>query len=274
LYTEGAPCRRCPEHGVHNVIRHRCVKGSRAASAVAAVEATVAKARGSYGRIQRFIAPSAFGAEVAVLGGIAPERIDVVPNFLTDDELATAGERDTSAPVLMYAGRLDATKGIRPLIEAFNNVPRTDAQLRIAGAGELEPEVRAAAARDPRIVYLGRLPREELFAELRRARALLLPSLWEDNGPLVLLEAQAMGVATIVSDRGGPPEFVQEDESGLVVSPQDVPALTRAMHALLEDRALADRLGRGARARVERDHSAARHYEQLMLVYDRATGDG
>jgi glycosyltransferase involved in cell wall biosynthesis len=270
LFTEGAPCRRCPTGGLHNAIRHRCVKGSVAASALAAAEAELARRRGTYLKVDRFIAPSGFAAEVAVLGGIPRDRVAVVENFLTEDELGRWPGPRPSEPTLLYAGRLDATKGIRQMLAAFRNVRGDGVRLRIAGAGDLEDEVRASAAADARIDFAGRLPRETLFEEFARARALLLPSVWEDNCPLVLLESQAMGLATVVSGRGGPPEFVRDGVDGRVIDPEDVVALTATMQEVLDDGARSDQWGQAARLRVAERNNAANHYAQLMDVYSRA----
>lgn len=272
LFTEGKPCRRCPSGSLSSVVRHRCVKSSAPASAIAATEAWIAKRRGSYGKVQRFIAPSRFAVDVAALGGIASRRVAHVPNFLPDDEMHIQTRDRDAGPRLVYAGRLDETKGIRNLLRAFAQV-RVPASLRIAGRGPLEGEVRAAAARDQRISYLGVLSRAELYEELEGGRAVVLPSLYEDNGPLIILEAQARAKAMIVTDRGGPPEFVRHDETGLVVDPLRLDDLTAAMERLAGDRELAARLGASAAQDVRREHSAARHYELLTKVYEDAQSE-
>jgi glycosyltransferase involved in cell wall biosynthesis len=272
LFTEGAPCRRCVDGSVANAVVHRCVKGSALASGLAATEAVLARRRGTYGKIQRFIAPSRFAVDVAGMSGVEPRRVAYVPNFLTDDDLLAAPAPGPREPALLYAGRLDATKGIRQLLGAFARVTGP-AVLRIAGSGELEGEVRAAAARDARIEYLGRLERDALLAQLERARAVVLPSIWEDNGPLAILEAQARGAALVVTDRGGPPEFVRGGESGLVVPAEDVAALAGAMQRLVEDAGLAQRLGAAGREDVEAHHNAAGHYERLLSVYSQAISE-
>jgi glycosyltransferase involved in cell wall biosynthesis len=248
------------------------VKGSVAASAIAAAEAALARRRDTYGKIERFIAPSRFAVDVARMSGVERRRIVHVPNFLTEVELAAEPATGPREPVLLYAGRLDATKGIRQLLEAFALVS-APAVLRIAGAGELEDEVRAAAARDPRIEYLGRIERAALLAQLDRARAVVLPSVWEDNGPLAILEAQARGAALVVTDRGGPPEFVRDGESGLIVAAEDVAALAEAMQRLVGDPELAQRLGHVGRQDVRAQHNAARHYERLLSVYSEAISE-
>lgn len=266
LFTEGQPCRRCPSGSVLHAVRHRCVKSSAPASAIAATEAWITRRRGSYGKVQRFIAPSRFAVEIAALGGIEKRRVAHVPNFLPDDEMNIEMRDIRAGPRLLYAGRLEETKGIRNLLQAFAQVG-VPASLRIAGRGPMEAEVRAAAARDLRISYLGALPRTELYEELEASRAVVLPSLYEDNGPLIILEAQARARAMIVTNRGGPPEFVHHEETGLVVDPVRIDALAAAMERLASDWELAVKLGERARQHVRREHSAARHYELLTTVY-------
>lgn len=272
LFTEGQPCRRCPSGTVVHAVRHRCVKSSASASAIAATEAWIARRRGSYGKVQRFIAPSRFAIDVAALGGVAKERVAHVPNFLPDEEMNIDTPMHDAGPRFVYAGRLEEAKGVRNLLDAFSRV-EAPASLRIAGYGPLESEVRAAASRDSRIRYLGMLSRAELYGELEAARAAVLPSLYEDNGPLIILEAQARATAMIVTDRGGPPEFVRDEETGLVIDPERIDDLTAAMARLAVDAELAERLGARARERVRREHSAARHYELLSQEYENALSE-
>jgi len=272
LFTEGAPCRRCPTNGFASAVRHRCVKGSAAASAFAALEAAVVRQRRTYSKINRFIGPSRFAVEVAQLGGLDVDRVEHVPNFLPDDELRPELEPGEVEPRILYVGRLDVTKGVRELLDAFSLVT-VDAQLRIVGAGALEPEVREAAARDTRISYLGRLDRERVFEEYARALCVTMPSVWEDNGPLVVLEAQAHAKAMIVSDRGGLKEFVSDGETGRVVRAGHVDDLVRAIEQVVRDPQLARSWGLRARERVAAEHSADRHYERLMAVYRAAMAD-
>ena len=272
LFTEGAPCRRCPTSGVRNAVKHRCVKGSRAASMVAAAEATLAHRRRTYSKVSRYIAPSRFAVEVAELAGIDRTRVHHIPNFLPDAELYRPHIVPPAEPSVLFVGRLDATKGIRELLTAFALVPR-DVRLRIVGAGELEEEVRRAANNDPRITYLGRLPRETMSGEYERARVVVLPSIWEDNGPFVVLEAQAHARALVVTDRGGPKEFVRDGETGLVVDPTDSRALADAIARLAMDGPLAAAMGERALAAVRSGHSAQAHYSELITTYKRAIGD-
>jgi glycosyltransferase involved in cell wall biosynthesis len=268
LFTEGAPCRRCPESSVLAAVRHRCVKDSVLGSSIAAVEAAVAHTRGSYHRVSTYIAPSDFARSVVMLAGIPGDQVRRLTYLFPRDELAPVSEQ-ARGPVFFHAGRLDETKGVRQLLAAFAAAPQT-ARLEVAGWGALEDEVRAAAARDDRITFHGRLPRETVLERLSHSRALLLPSIWEDNCPLIMLEAQARSTPAIVSDRGGPREFVRDREHGFVIDPEDTAAFTQRIADMTADAETAAAMGARGHQRLLAEHDPDRHYRDLMAIYNDA----
>ncbi len=75
----------------------------------------------------------------------------------------------------------------------------------------------------------------------------------------------------IVSDRGGPPEFVQEGIDGLIVNPNDAQALTSAIEQLVFDPVLAGAYGAKGRERLLENHQEERHYAGLMSIYEEAS---
>jgi len=270
LYTNGAPCRRCVDGTVLNAVRHRCIKDSAAASALGAMELALARRRRTYDKVDRIIAPSRFVAAVAEMGGVESDRVTILPNLLPSSELASALEvRRDRPPSFFFGGRLDETKGVRQLLEAFSRVS-VPATLRIAGWGAMQEDVEAAATADSRIEFLGSLGRAEVLDHLTKSRALVLPSTWEENCPLIMLEAQARGTPVIASDRGGLPEFVEDQRDGLIVDPDDVEALARAISTLAADPVSAKRMGAAAHAAVGRRHRPDDHYAGLLQAYERA----
>ena len=269
IYTDGAPCRRCVHGSVVNAVVHECIKDSRPASLVAAVEAGLARRRGTYRKVDRFIAPSRFMASVMEEGGFDRDRIDVLPNFLPIDP--------TPPPVdppprrhLLFVGRLEEVKGVRLLLEAWRHVP-PGTPLRILGTGPLQGLVEEAAAGSPDIEYLGFQPREVIERELDGALALLVPSLWEENCPMAILEARERGCPVIAADRGGLPEMVRDGIDGLLFAAGDAASLVGRVEGLTADSGRAETMGdEGREAALDR-YSADRHYDALRTVYERAT---
>lgn len=144
--------------------------------------------------------------------------------------------------------------------------------LVIAGAGgELEDKVKDAARQMSNVEYLGRLTREEVLGQLRKSRAAVLPSRWEENNPMSILEARTLGIPVIVSDLGGLPEMVADGVDGKVVSAGDVARLCGAVRSLAADRTTAEAFGRAGYERFCRDNTATVHYDALMEAYAAAT---
>ncbi len=144
--------------------------------------------------------------------------------------------RAVGSPVRVgFVGRLHPTKGVHVLARAVSELP-PDAGIRLEilgpdGDPALVRTLKAAAARDPRIVLGPAVPRDQMAEALRRFDVLCCPSLWFENGPTVALEAQAVGTPVIGSDFGAIPEIVQDHVNGRVVPPGD----WRALRAVLAE---------------------------------------
>ena len=124
-----------------------------------------------------------------------------------------------------------------------------------------------------RVSLLGALGHEAVLAWLARAAIVAAPSRTARDGdmeglPTVVLEAAALERAIVASRTGGIAEAVEDGTGGLLVPPGDVPSLAEALRRLLGDRPLAERLGAGARLRMERDYSLQRQTERLETLYD------
>jgi len=187
-----------------------------------------------------------------------------------------------SGKYFVYAGRLVWWKAVDLLVEAFERVD-PDYSLVIVGDGPerraLEGRVASSAAA-ARIEFAGFKPQAEIAALLSAARALVLPSLRECGGAVVL-EAFACGRPAIATDWGGPQDYITP-ETGILVPPTDrdafIAGLADAMNALAADPDAADAMGEAARRRVEEHFSweakaaqMAAHYEEVVAAH--AAGD-
>ncbi|HYF24791.1 MAG TPA: glycosyltransferase [Baekduia sp.] len=166
-----------------------------------------------------------------------------------------SGQRVTPAPkpLRLHAGRelftvsrLDQPKRVDLLIGAMAHV-RSDVRLTIAGAGPDEERLRALAAGDDRIRFLGRIGDDELVRRYRRCRAVGFVPFEEDLG-FITLEAMAAAKPVITAtDSGGATELVRDGVNGLVVEPTPE-ALAGAIDRLWGSRTLPVQMGRAARA--------------------------
>ncbi|MCC6850554.1 MAG: glycosyltransferase [Deltaproteobacteria bacterium] len=216
--------------------------------------------------------------------GRAGERTDVIPSgvdtgrFRPDADRAGAKARlglDPTTPVIGTVGRLEPRKGTATLIaavaalrdtgRAFSAVVVGDGPLR----RELEADV-AARALGSRIRLLG--DRTDVRGVLAALDAFVLPSRTEGMSN-ALLEAMAMGLPAIATAVGGNPEVIADGRSGLLVPAEDPGAMAAAVGRVLDDGALAVRLGAAARRAVEERYGARSMVRRLEAVYA-AVGEG
>jgi glycosyltransferase involved in cell wall biosynthesis len=174
------------------------------------------------------------------------------------------------APVVLFAGRLMPQKGVADLVNALDLLQHVRPQIRtlIVGAGPLKSELEEAAHAyrlDDKVKFLGH--RDDVPTLLAAADLLVLPSLYEGL-PNVVLEAMRLGKPVVATAAPGTIEVVNPGETGLLVPLRNPPALARAIRTLVDDRALASRLGLGGRARVEAEFRVAGMIAQFAALYE------
>jgi glycosyltransferase involved in cell wall biosynthesis len=271
LFRDGAPCRRCVGHSPHHVVGGRCVKGSVGASLLAFAEASVVRSLHLYDKVSHWVAPSGFAADVLRQAGVASNRISVVANFLPDDELIEKERSDSRDPEIIYAGRLEPTKGVDLLVDVFAKSDGNLGKLVIAGGvGSLVEMVTSISEKSAHVSYLGHLTREQIQTRQLSARASVLPARWEENYPMSVLEARAARLPVVCSNRGGLPEMVEHLVDGVLFDADDESALRDALRHVAQDEEAARRMGDAGYGRLLRENRSSTHYEALMDVYGSA----
>lgn len=181
-------------------------------------------------------------------------------------------------PRFAFVGRLVDWKRLDLLLEALSRSPRTY-RLEVIGDGPMRQSWQQACealGMGDRVRFHGFLSQQECAAELATCRALVLPSVYECGGAVVL-EAMATGIPVIAADWGGPADYVVHGETGFLVPPTTpelfVTGLADAMLRLGEDRRLAARMGAAGRVRVEREFDWERKVDAILAVYQQVIAD-
>lgn len=163
---------------------------------------------------------------------------------------------------ITFVGRLIEVKGVEYLIEACAEL-KEDFYLLIVGDGLLREKLaKMAECLGKKAVFLGW--RRDVPEILAASDIFVLPSVSEGL-PVALLEAMAGGKACIVSDIGLP---IENEETGLIVSPKDSHALAVAIDRLINDRGLRERLGKNAREVVKKDYSWEKAVEKYIEIFN------
>ncbi|MFM5999224.1 MAG: glycosyltransferase family 4 protein [Dolichospermum sp.] len=197
-------------------------------------------------------------------------EIDIIPcgtdiqqfGSVTREAARTRLEIDPEAKVVLYVGRFDPRKGIETLVRAVRESKFYESkQLQLIIGGGCTPGNSDAKERD-RISAIvnelgmekctslpGCLSREILPAYYAAADICVVPSHYEPFG-LVAIEAMACGTPVVASDVGGLQFTVVNEETGLLVPPQNVPAFNHAIDQILSDHQWQQELGKAAKKRV------------------------
>jgi glycosyltransferase involved in cell wall biosynthesis len=201
--------------------------------------------------VDRFIPVS---NAVARHTGLAGSKVpyEVIPNFVPDD-VSAPGEEDPclrelpEGKFILFVGDLMRLKGIDVLLKAYTGLERAPPLVLIGRRLADTPKVLP-----PNVGVFSMWPHSAIMHAWRRSLFGVLPSVGPEACATVIMEAMASGKAVVATDIGGMPDLVNHEETGLLVPPGDVQALTDAMQRLLDDPALLIGLGATSRARVGR----------------------
>ncbi|RPI57737.1 MAG: glycosyltransferase [Acidobacteria bacterium] len=215
--------------------------------------------------------------------GYDPARIAVIPNGIDLSRFQRPHDPawlhrelklPPASPLVAVVSRIVRLKGLEQFVEAAAVVAHRCPEVRFLIVGEPNPSQRELLAelaeravrlniRD-RVVFTGR--RADVPAILASVTVSVIPSLDEALSN-ALLESMAAGAPIVATRVGGTPEATSDREHGLLVPAGDVRALADGISTLLEDRALAARLGRSARERIAARYSVERMTEATEQLY-------
>ncbi len=230
-----------------------------------------------YRRCDRLIGNTRAIVEYAVTKGWPRDRIDYLPNFVTDARAATSrSERPPAAsgnaPLGLALGRLHPNKGFALLLEALAET--REVRLAIAGDGPLRAALEQLAGGlgiADRVSFLGW--REDVPELLANADFLVCPSLHEPLGNVVI-EAWSAGLPVVATASDGPAGLIEDEVSGLLVPLPDQPgggprALASAIERLCRDPVLRVRLGQTGRRVYEAEFTEKAVIDRYRGLFDK-----
>ena len=220
------------------------------------------------GRADRIVVDGNADADRCLRAGFASDRIVVIPPGIALPE-ETAASPTGADSALLCAGRLEAHKGYRDAIWAFDILHYVCPELRLILAGE-GPDRRRLERFARRIHMIDQVEfagvRADLAELMARSEVAWVPSL-ADGGVRVALEAMAAGRPVVASRLPGLAEVIVEGETGYLVPPGDKIALARQTRRLLADRELRRCLGQAGRARIAEHFAARAALERTAELY-------
>jgi len=208
---------------------------------------------------------------LALPSGIRGQVIQLVENGIDFHVWQSASAKVESAtPRFVFLGRLVDWKAVDIVIRALKSVPL--AELEVIGNGsmlKIWQDLAVELGVQERVHFVGWLPQEACAVRLQAARALVLPSIYECGGAVVL-EAMAMGKPVIATRWGGPMDYLDES-SGILIEPTSyqnlVDGFAQAMSKLIADPDLGQSKGVAGRKKAVRDFDWQRKIQQVIRIY-------
>lgn len=238
----------------------QAVQNSTLKSAICAFEKWIHGFLRSYSKVDVYLAPSRFLIERFKKAGFHhPIRHIVQPirPFPPTPVYREGG-------YFLYLGRLAEEKGVATIIEAAWEL-QNEVKIKIVGSGPDEARLKAQAKGLANIEFSGYQTGDAWEEALQGARALILPSLWYENMPYVILEALSRGKPVIASNMGGIPERVIEESTGWLFEAGNADDLVRAIRKLTLFPS-PEVLTESAYRSVSDAHPQS-YYEELMKIY-------
>ncbi len=256
----GKPCEKCIEGSKRNVFANRCMKGSRAASLLAYLEAK----RWNAGRLQQvtdqFICPSEFMASKMKQGGFDERKLNVVCNFADPEKIKDIRVCTERKDYYAYVGRLSAEKGVETLLKA---AAQFSIPLKIAGDGPLANDLKIRFGRCDNIEFLGHQNAQQVRQVLSEARFSVIPSECYENNPLSVIESLCMGTPVVGARIGGIPDLIRPGD-GLLFRSGSTNLLANAIANAWESHFDYSDISNRAIPRF----SAERYLKEIMAVYN------
>jgi glycosyltransferase involved in cell wall biosynthesis len=256
---QGQVCSRCSGGHTFWAALGNC-RQNVAESVTMALYGTLVRSMGLYAKhVSHFIAPSAFTRDWLITHlQLSADRVSAIAPVV---EMPATPTDSVDGEYVAFAGRFAPEKGIHTLLEASR---LTGLPVRLSR--NERSLVTAPIPPDATVVVTS--VRDDLARFYRKARFVVVPSIWFETFGLVGAEAMSHGVSVVASRIGALTELVEHGVDGLQFEAGNAADLAAQMTRLWNDTPLRQQLSRAGRAKALRLWSADRHFEETTAVYD------
>lgn len=233
-----------------------------------------------FGYVDSFLAPSRFLADRYAAWGIDAARLTVIENMVAPAApVADVATKGRHAPLRIgFFGQISKLKGIQVLLDCAKILaeqPKTRISFELYGDHKNQPKIfqdeflAQLATLGVNVNYRGAYRQEQVDQLMRGVDAVLVPSIWWENSPVVIQEALRNGRPVICSDIGGMAEKVRDGLDGFHFAAGSALELSYLLTQLHDDRTLLTRVRGTIRAPAPMADTLARHlalYESLIAA--------
>jgi glycosyltransferase involved in cell wall biosynthesis len=246
-------------------VAHACYRGERGATAVIAGMSAFHWLRGTWtDQVDRYIAQTEFAKDRFIAGGLPAEKIVVKSHFVSGEPATSVAPRHQRA---LFVGRLSTEKGIDTLLQAWRGL---ETPIDVFGSGPLLETVQRANL--PVVHVKGNVTQDEVAKAMATACFIVVPSVWYEGTPLVVIEAFAAGLPVIASRLGAMAEIVDDGITGLHFEAGNATDLASKVRWAADHRQDMLHMGDRARHAYQMCYSESIGYAKLISVYEEVLG--
>lgn len=201
FFRDNVICEECVAHGMHCAIRHKCYRNSKLQSFVSAAILQIHRFVGTYRKVN-FICLTEFNRKKLLESLdtrreiVKADRVYIKPNFTFAEEIVP-NEVQAEEEYFLFAGRVEALKGIDIAVKAFEKLP--DKKLYVAGNGPMMEEMQTYVKEHhmDNVKFLGYLQKEEMSEKFYQAKAVIMTSQCYEAFAMTIAEAYSYGVPVL-----------------------------------------------------------------------------
>lgn len=271
FFRNNVICEECVDGGLKCAVKHKCYRNSKLQSFVSAAVLKVHRILGTYQKVN-FICLTEFNRNKLLASShiVDAKKVYIKPNFTFAEGIKPSNEKEQEEYYL-FAGRVEALKGIDIAIKAFEKIP--DRQLYVAGTGPMMEEMQAYVKEHniTNVRFLGYLQKEEMTERFYHAKAVIMTSQCYEAFAMTIAEAYSYGVPVIAGRVGNMEGMVKEGVTGVKFTYNSAEDLAKKV----EEFEHLDRmtLKENAREFYQNRLRPEDNYRKLMEIYESISSD-
>ena len=264
LMRKGSICEKCISHSPYWAILHRCYRNSFLGSFIVARMIDYHRTNKTWAnKIDQFIALTKFGKKKFIEAGFPQTKISAKPNFINAPMIKKNTIGTQRKKKALFVGRLSAEKGVETLIKAWKKI---NFHLEIAGNGPLFQKLKGYVPSN--VTFLGHLSKDEIIKKMTESSFLIMPSIWYEGFPMVIVESFACELPVVASKLGSMEEIIENGVTGLHFKPGNADDLSEKIKKMISSPEKLTQMGINARKEYEAKYTPETNYKMLMEIYN------
>jgi len=261
-FDENEICEKCLNGSYISCIKNRCIHNSLIKSIIGAIEARLYSLLGTYKKVDLYISPSYF-LEGKLLSAkeLYKGKTKTIHNFINKEKFSC--ENKACEDYIVFAGRLSKEKGVELLAETAKLLP--ECTFMVAGDG---PDKKMLENIE-NVKLVGFLSGEKLVEFIGNAKLFVVPSIWYENCPLSILEAQCMGVPVVTMNSGGMAELVKDGVTGALVNNPTPDEFVLKLKEIIENKEYYNQLKENCKNEKDNILSVESYADILIKEYEK-----